>query len=187
MCGCSAGSAVTDRRARSVSCTSSESGCSPSWLSQRSIVTLKTVTASCTARIEVNSSTPRSRKPSVITSDSADSFRNSRSLRGLYCPRSAHWRASPRGVDYGRDPARLVAHRERHGLHRSRRCGGRATSRPQRGAGRRLHTWRAVRTSTRHRLGRPVHPIDKRRRPGSRTTHIHAGPGLIHISLCQRR
>ena len=62
MCGCSAGSAVTDRRARSVSCTSSESGCSPSWSSQRSIVTLKTVTASCAARIEVNSSTPRSRK-----------------------------------------------------------------------------------------------------------------------------
>jgi len=51
-----------------VSWTSAESGRSPSWSSQRLIVTLKTVTASWAASVAVSSSTPRSRNPRSIAS-----------------------------------------------------------------------------------------------------------------------
>ena len=102
--GCSVGSAVTDRRASSVSWTNSESDRSPSWSSQRPIATSKAVTATWAASVAVNSSTPRSRNPTLIASDSMESFRSSRSRR----PSSA-WMTERRVLRYPSRPSNLVA------------------------------------------------------------------------------
>ncbi len=74
----STGSASTVRSASSVSRTISASDPS-SWSSHRVIPTPNAVTPACAARVAVRSSTPRSRKPSRIAFDSAESFHSSRS------------------------------------------------------------------------------------------------------------
>ena len=104
-CGCSAGSTVTDRRAPSVSCTSSDSYSSgESWSSQRSIATPKTVTAIWEASVAVNSSTPRCRNRMTAGSGAA-------STRAQRAQGTSHRADDESGFRLGRYFGEIAIHR----------------------------------------------------------------------------
>lgn len=80
-----------------------------------------------------------------------------------------------------RTTGRLLTRRRRYGIHSHRHRQRRPAARPQRDTTRRLHTRRAIRTITRHRLGRPIHPVARasssRRRPGLTDARSQVDPG----------